>query len=224
LDFLVYDQPWYTASGDIDLIIRQKLQDFPAQELHALQVYFHGSGIECDFYEHHDLNINGVLPVDFDRIWADAGRIHYKEYTAYVMAPEDMLISVCINSCRKRFFRLKSLCDIAETTRKYAHMDWDKFIHKSRAYDCHPIVYTALSVADKTLGCGLPQGLLRKLDIGFARQKIIDLSIAFILRKPALFSYPTAGPELLGRRMNWALILPYMNYRGYQIWRKLTKI
>jgi len=83
------------------------------------------SGIECDLPGHHDVDMNGVLPVRFDRIWEAARAVDFHGQEAFVMAPEDLLLSLCINSCRKRYFRLKHLFDIAETVHRL-DLDWNR--------------------------------------------------------------------------------------------------
>jgi len=204
LDVLVYERPYLTVSKDIDIILSKKVE-VP-----------HFPGIEYDFYHHHDTDINGALPVDFDRIWRDSLPIIYREHPARVMCPEDMLISLCINSCRKRFFRLKSLMDIRETSLRLP-INWDKLMFNAKAYDCLPIVYTAMRVTERTLGFSVP-----KIKLGI-RKPLIDLMINVLMRRP-LSSYPFSGPNVMGRQINFASILPYMNYRGYQIWRKAQEI
>jgi len=224
LEQLVYDQPWFTTAQDIDLILRRRLEEISPEELHDIQHTMHNSGIEYDFYSHHDLNINGALPVDFDLIWDDAHPATLYEQQVYLMAPEDLLISVCINSCRKRFFRLKSLCDIAETVRKFSNLDWGRLAEKAGLYDCSPIIYTALQVTDQTVGCPVPDGAMNMLKVNRIRKRLIDRMIRVLAENAALASYPFSGVTLAGRQLNIAIILPYLNYRGYQIWRKLREI
>ncbi|MCK4727229.1 MAG: nucleotidyltransferase family protein, partial [Anaerolineales bacterium] len=204
LEQLVYDQPWFTVTQDIDLILRRRLEDISPEELHDIQSTMHNSGIEYDFYSHHDLNINGALPVDFDRIWGDAHTTTLYEQQVYLMTPEDLLISVCINSCRKRFFRLKSLCDIAETVRKFPTLDWEQLAEKAASYDCTPIIYTALQVTDCTLGCPVPDGVVRMLKVNPARKWLLDRTIKLPAEYVALASYPFSGVTLSGRQINLA--------------------
>jgi len=224
LEQLVYDHPWFTVTQDIDLILKRRLDEISSKELHDIQHTMHNSGIEYDFYSHHDLNINGALPVDFDHIWSDAYPATLYDQQVYLMTPEDLLISVCINSCRKRFFRLKSLCDIAETVRKFPTLDWERLAEKAELYDCSPIIYTALQVTDRTLGCPVPDGAVSMLKVNRARKWLLDRTIKLLAEYVALASYPFSGVTLAGRQLNLAIILPYMNYRGYQVWRKLREI
>ena len=98
--------------------------------------------------------------------------IDFMGYAVYVMSPEDMLLTTCINSCRKRFFRLKSLCDIAESINKYRCLNWEKLIRDARAYQCNNIVYTALLITKMTLGSDVPQRVLKELSDRVLRDKI----------------------------------------------------
>jgi hypothetical protein len=77
LSHLVYEQPWYTISQDIDLIIRARVEDLAEADhreiLELLDGYNHErhafkEHIEYDFYEHHDVTMNNVLAVDWERI------------------------------------------------------------------------------------------------------------------------------------------------------------
>ena len=196
LELLVYREPWVTTSKDADLLLR------PGRRLAAdereVRRSLYRSGIECDVGRHHDLDMNGVLPVRYDRIWAAARRVDYHGQEAFVMSNEDLLISLCVNSCRKRFFRLKHLFDIAETTRRL-DLDWDRVALRAREDRCEAIVSTALHVAAETLGCPVPDLKVPRL------QRVL---IARWLRRGSLASQPPA----------W---LPYASYRPEQALRSL---
>lgn len=196
LELLVYREPWVTTSKDADLLLR------PGRRLSAdereVRRSLYRSGIECDVSRHHDLDMNGVLPVRYDRIWAAARRVEYHGQEAFVMANEDLLISLCVNSCRKRFFRLKHLFDIAESTRRL-DLDWDRLAARAREDRCEAIVSTALHVTAETLGCPVPELKVPRLQ---------RLLIARWLRRGTLASQPPA----------W---LPYASYRPEQALRSL---
>jgi len=220
LDALVYDNPWYTTPQDIDLVIRTHRAELSDGAQQEVVQFFHGSGIEFDYFEHHDVVMNGVLPVDFHRIWADASRIEFQGQAAWVMSPEDLLISLCINSCRKRFFRLKSLCDIAETAGKYSdRLNWPGLIRKARAYGCTGIVFAALWVTQMTVGCRLPDALLDGLNLNPIRARIIRVLSQSMC--PAAFSSLHSGRRVLGRRIDVSLLLAYATYGWPQVWRKM---
>jgi hypothetical protein len=220
LDILVYDQPYYTVMADADLVISARRKEITEKQFREFMAFFHRCGLEYDYFTHHDVTMNGVLPVDFQQIWDDAAKIKFKGQDVFVMAPEDMLLSLCINSCRKRFFRLKALCDIAETINKYPDLNWAKLTQRARAYDCHNIVYTALLVTKVTVGCVLPGGMFDALAINPIRAKAIH----HLCRRMPLSSYASLHSDrlLFDRNLDRSLLLSYATFTWYQVWRRIA--
>jgi len=225
LDTLVYDKPWYTIPHDIDLVLQVRQNELLELERAAIARYFSGSGIEFDYYEHHDVVMNGALRVDFRRVWGDARQIDFRGQAVWVMSPEDMLLAACINSCRKRFFRLKSLCDIAEIIERVSEIDWGIFGEKARAYDSQSIVYAALLATNLTVGSTLPETVLPTLGVSAARKRVLNKVITLILKRRSFADlYPFSGRTILGRQVTLPLLLTYATYNGYQIGRKMGEI
>jgi hypothetical protein len=219
LDVLVYDHSWYTISKDVDFILRAKRDEITDKDEAEIRALRRGLPSESGYFRHHDVDMNGTLPINFQRIWDDATKIKFRGRDVFVMSPEDMLISVCINSCRNRFFRLKSLCDIAEIINKYNGMKWEELTSKAREYDCNNIVYTALLVTKMTLGCELPEEVLDNLTVNLARAAIIRYLSQHMSWSSLSSLY--SGRKVFGRRVSLSLLLPYAAYRWYQVWRKL---
>ncbi|HEX9923857.1 MAG TPA: nucleotidyltransferase family protein [Anaerolineae bacterium] len=220
LDILVYDQPWYTSFNDVDLVVKAGKDDLPDQEYAEIRKMCRRFPVECDFLTHHDVTINGTLPVNFQRIWDDAAIINYRGHDVFVMSPEDLLIAVCINSCRKRFFRLKALCDIATILNKYDDLNWEILVNKAHEYDCRTIIFTALLVTELTVGCKIPLGVLDDLSAGPLKTFIIR----YLSRRMSWSSLSTlySGKKIVGRRISPSLILPCLTYRWYQLGRKIN--
>ena len=122
----------YTVSRDVDLIIRAHYQQLREELLMELDEMNSGFPLEYDFYSHHDIDMNGALPIDWDRIWADAIPVRHAGRNFYIMSPEDALITACINACRKRYFNLKALCAIDALLRDGAAFRWDELFEKSQ--------------------------------------------------------------------------------------------
>ncbi len=218
LDLLIYDPHPYTISRDVDLVIRRRKEDIPGEILKGIAELQRHLPLEYDFFRHHDLDLNGVLLIDFQGIWEEATKIQFRGQPVFVMTPEDLLIMACINSCRKRYFNLKSLCDIAGIISAYPEMNWDELIRKAKTYRCENIVYAGLFVAGLTVGCELPVYALDRLLNSSIRATIIRY-----LGQRMSFSSPTSlysGAKFLGRRLNLSLLLPYASYRWDQVWRK----
>jgi hypothetical protein len=234
LDLLVYDHPWYTVAGDADLVLRPRQDSVPPNVMAEIQQFFAGWPIEWEFYEHHDVTMNGQLPVDFDRIWRDAVSVPFEGHELLLMSTEDMLLSLCINSARKRFFRLRSLVDIAETVSRCHELDWPTLVEKARAYQCSHFAFTALFVTQTALECTLPEGVLDQLAPASTRTSLLKRMIPTLMRRQSLDSLSSyTGWELFGRKMGPSLLLPYasepwrrigLRIRGaYRAWRMGTQ-
>jgi hypothetical protein len=234
LNFDIYDLPWYTTSEDVDLILKVKTEEVDKRELSEITEFLEALNrahkalvehIEYDYFEHHDVTMNRVLPVRGERIWRDAQQVNFRGQNVWIMSLEDTFIATCINSCRKRYFRLKSLCDIAEILRNSPQLNWEAVKAKAQEYDCHNIVYTALLVTQMTLGCELPSGTLAKLKVHPIRRWIIRRLAIHLRHRGSLLSLTSHSKTgLLGRKISAPLMLTYASYRWYQIGRKLQEI
>src|SRR5262249_27724377 len=112
LDAAVYAQPWYVRSDDVDMIVDRPWADFAPADHRALNQFLDGKHIELDFMRPHDLDMNEVLHIDYARVWLDARPVELACGRVYLMSREDMLLTACINLCRKRYVQLKGMVGI----------------------------------------------------------------------------------------------------------------
>ncbi len=222
LGILVYDQPWYTISKDMDLVLSVKKEELSPKQVQDIDTFFHQQTIEYDYFEHHDMSMNGLIPIKFEEIWRRASRITIQEQDAFVLSPEDMLLSICINSCRKRYVNLKSLLDIVETIDRYPAFDWAEFCRSCNLYECANIVYAALLVARSTIGGNIPSSAFAALCSNRVRSATISLCVRILLRITSL--RPSSSKTLFNRSIDLSLLLPYATYRPGQIRQKIKWI
>lgn len=234
LEHSVYEQPWYVWSFDVDLVFRRRRDLFQDQEYAEVAAFFEkvnrsirpfDQNIEYEFFVHHDLWLNGILPINFERVWRNATSVAVGEHTVYIPSPEDTLLFACVNACRKRYFYLKALCDIAEIITKYPALDWETFTHNAREYRCSLIAYAAMRLTQQTLGASVPAAVLAQLDIGVPRQRLIEFLISVLIQRGALASLSRErGAEIFGRKLGWSLLLTYATYRRDQLIPKMGEI
>ncbi len=222
---VVYAFPWLTVSEDIDLVLDVRRSEIDEATHRLFERRLHGSGIEFDYFEHHDVTLNGVLPVDFQRIWAEARPLALDGETVYVMRPEDLVLSLCINSCRKRYLRVKSLFDIAETLLHYRPaLEWQVLAERAKRYRCNNIVYTALLTVQRTVGGEIAAAMLDALHVPRGRALLIRGLLGTLLRTLSLGSVPPRPQipprELFGRQVELSLLLVYATYSPWQAWAK----
>jgi hypothetical protein len=126
--------------------------------------------LEVDNRLHHDVVWNGVIPVDFRRIWTDA-RVHQVEGTSvYVPEINDLIAITAVNIFRKPFLRLRNVLEIHELIRSEKNLDWDALAKKVRSYQCGSLVYSALYATRAVLGSDLRDEDLKSLKPGGFRK------------------------------------------------------
>jgi hypothetical protein len=231
---VVYDQPWYTVSGDVDLVIGTPQGRVSAGDRAQIDHFFkqynddaarHRVSFEYDYGVHHDFTMNDVVAVDSNLVWDEAHKVHCGDFEVRVMRPEDMLIAACINSCRKRYFRLKSMCDIATILEKYPQLDWELLADRARDWSCRGIVYTAVQVTRAVLGCSLPAGSLESLKVSPLRAALIRFLMKTMLKQGSIKSLSERSSAGLGeRKLSWGLLLTYASYTRRQVSQKLGQL
>jgi hypothetical protein len=216
---------WYVVH-DVDLVIRARREDLTEAERRDIcDLFAPLDGFEYDFFEHHDVTMNRVLPVDFEAIWQEALPVKHQGERVLVMRGEDMLLAAAINACRKRFFRLRSLFDVATLLESYLDLDWAWLVARARRFGCCPLLYTALLVTQQTLGGAINGEMLNRLSLHPLRAATLRHFVAGLLpRLSFATTYPLSGNGLFGRPGTLSLLLTYASYSPGQVWKKLGEI
>lgn len=213
LTLLVYREPWVATSHDVDLVLRPgPTWEKGKGEEKKVRKSLYTNGIECDLEQHHDVTMNGVLPVDFPRIWREARPVRFRGQEAWLPSPEDLLLSLCINACRKRYFRLKGLFDLAETVARLRDLDWERVAALAREGHAEGMVHAALVATRETVGCGLPPEVLGGLGVSPAKARLLERLIAEFVRRGSLV-------DRTGERL--AMLLTYASFRPAEAWRSV---
>jgi putative nucleotidyltransferase-like protein len=233
LDLAVYREPWMTVSRDLDLAVRPQPGRDPGEAGRQVRLRLYRSGIECDLTGHHDVSMSGVLPVPWERIWAEARPVAPAVGGAHdggrpaprIPAPADLVLSLAVNACRRRYFHLKALLDLAETVRAFPDLDWREVGERARAWRSTAIAWTALAAACATLGCELPPSALDGLGVPAPRRRLLAGLLAALLRAGSIAHGRLVGGgargRLLGRSLEGSLLLVYAGLGPGQLARSL---
>lgn len=221
LDLLVYDEPWVVTSRDIDLSLRPTGPGWEKGKGREKEVRWalYSHGVECDLEGHHDITLNGVLPLDFGRIWRDARPLSFRGQAAWVTSPEDLLVSLGVNACRKHFFRLKSLFDLAETLRRGGPFDPVRLAAIVREGRCGAVVAAALLAARELLGADLPVEILPALGVSRPRAGLLRRLVGAFRRWG---SFAGRSPRLVGEALVVASLGPaeLLRFSVYSVTRR----
>ncbi len=225
LDVVLYEEAWFTVSQDLDLVLDADWDSFDgATQKRILEMNVARPLIDVHCHRHADLVMNGLLPLDFGRIIATARRCQVQGHPALLMRTEDELLCACIQSFRKRYFRLKSIVEVAELIERFGEganhpLDWDAFLDRAVQEGCGGIVYAALVAAHVTHGCVLPEHLHERLRVG-AVSKLLVHSLTRRLSctsLEALYVDRFVRGKMLGR----GLLLPYASIGLRKLGRSL---
>ena len=220
LDVRLYGDPWLTVSQDLDLVVLSQWEDLPED---ARQWVRDGNAstplidVQCE--SHADLVMNGLLPLDFKSMVGRAAPREVQGHRAMLMCPEDELLCACIQSFRKRYFRLKSLCELAEFVKQHPALDWAFFARNARKERCAGIAYVALLAASLSLDCQLPGDLRRLLKVSRPRAA----ALRFLIHRVSFSSLADLYVDrwVRGKQLGRSLMLPYASLGLGKAWRSL---
>jgi putative nucleotidyltransferase-like protein len=177
----VYSNLALRQFSDVDLLVHER--DYrSAQRLlmtHGYQLTkdfdFESSLVQDTRRVAVDLH-RGIVPhqfhcsLDFERLWTYRQPVSLIGTTISTLAPEDLLMVLCMQvsrdtwgalfkPCERRYDSLLKFCDIAELLQVSPGMDWDRVLADTRRFGAQRMLLFGLRVASELLGTTLPQVL-----------------------------------------------------------------
>lgn len=125
--------------------------------------------------------------IDLERLWdrAEPARIAGQE--AWVLAPEDLLLHLCMHASYHHHFRvrLRHLADVASTVERYAPaMRWRSLLARAREWGVERFVYTTLSLACELLRAPVPANVLASFAHDAEDEELVRVAGDFLLAAP----------------------------------------
>jgi hypothetical protein len=183
LTYLVYPAPELRTMGDLDLLVPLEQLDRASEALHvvgfrtwpgAVPDHHHhlppllapGGQFALELH-HHVLPEANPYALDIHAICARAQRRQLGSVEARVLAPEDMLLHVCVHLAwghRYQWFPLRTLVDVlALTTSSRPALDWDRFLAVVEQTRTGGAVYWTLRLTHVWLQAPVPDFVLNRL-------------------------------------------------------------
>jgi len=204
----VYPEPLLRPMDDFDILVRQV-------ELAAAEQALRGAGYESSRTEsipevcavEHSLPTllqrgtcpielhwtiarpSARIPVDLDGLWNRAHPIAVAAEPAYVLAPEDALLHICLHAAVLHLFDqgLRPLLDIAALLDRYGTtMDWAAVESRARAWKVERAVYLLLDLTRREAGAEVPDSVLGHLQPAGVPAAVIDAARAQLFEMPFL--------------------------------------
>ena len=132
-----------------------------------------------------------AFQIDVEGLWERALPAVLAGVDTLILAPEDLLLHLCLHTCRHATgmigsalnFRLRSFCDMAEAIRHDGHrIDWGALVRRALQWRVSPYVYLPLQLARDLLDAAVPGPVLAELKpdgfdtrlLGWARAELLQ--------------------------------------------------
>jgi len=105
---------------------------------------------------------NFMFQLDRPNFWKHRVPLAMANTTVQGLAPEDLLIVLCVHGSKHVWEELKWVCDVAELLRSHRHLDWERIYLNASAWRCRRLVSMGLSLAHRLLDAPLPGAVLAR--------------------------------------------------------------
>jgi hypothetical protein len=167
LDILLREADVHKAR---DLLIKQGYQGQTAIELNSHWEHHMARGdvhleLQWRMPSHWQIMSNrSAFPYDAERVWQNLREVTLADTPVSHLSREDLLLLLCLHGNRHGWERLSWICDVAETARVHADMDWQRLMLYADEIGSQRIVLLGLTLAHILLDAPLPDAIQQKID------------------------------------------------------------
>lgn len=79
------------------------------------------------------------------------------------LAPEELLLILCVHGSKHVWEELKWVCDVAELVRSHQDIDWERVLVLAREWRCRRMLFLGLSLAHRLFDIALPEILKQQI-------------------------------------------------------------
>jgi hypothetical protein len=97
------------------------------------------------------------VPLDVERFWEKTEWTSFEGRAVPVLAPEDLLLTLCVHGAKHCWDQLNWVCDIAELMRTRKEMDWPRVMEEAHAVGCERMLLLGLVLAQDFMAADLPE-------------------------------------------------------------------
>ena len=101
--------------------------------------------------------------LDRPEFWHRRTNVLLANKTVSGLAPEDLLILLCVHGSKHAWGELKWVCDVAELLGRQSRLDWDLILASASEWRCRRLLLMGLSLANHLLAAPVPKTVLAKL-------------------------------------------------------------
>ena len=104
-----------------------------------------------------------TFPLDPEPLWDRAKPISWGSTAILNLAPEDLLLFLCVHGTKHCWERVAWICDVAELLRVHQDLAWDVVMAQADALGSRRMLLLGLFLAGKWLGAPLPEAIWQRV-------------------------------------------------------------
>lgn len=97
---------------------------------------------------------------DEESFWRRARAVELEFGTVTAIAPEDLLLFICVHAAKHGWVQLGSICDVAETIRARPAIDLMAMLDEATTLGSRRIFLTGIYLAHELVGAPIPEGIV----------------------------------------------------------------
>jgi hypothetical protein len=111
--------------------------------------------------ELHQVITSGTFffPLHAGRMWARVEEVSLDNRRFRGLAPEELLLVLCVHGAKHHWSRLGWICDIAELLRAHPRLEWQRVLGQARRLGGTRMLLLGLRLAHELLGADLPAAI-----------------------------------------------------------------
>lgn len=120
--------------------------------------------------------------LDAESLWARSRPAAFEGQSARLLAPEDLLLSLCVHGSKHLWERLSWVCDIAQLARRAQALDWEALLARARATGSTRLLLLGLNLASDLLDAELPPPVRAEIEADEAVGRLTRRVLSTIFR------------------------------------------
>jgi hypothetical protein len=169
-----------------------------------------GRGFIVELHWRADPDVR-VPELDDARWWQSLPSATISGRRVATLAPEELLLVLCLHGTKHRWSSLGWLVDVAEMIRAHPRLDWDRLLAAAQRHRCVRRVNLGLSLARTVLDAPLPAGVVALPGDDGIESRIVD----------AFFATREASPSMARELADNVRLQDTAAQRAGYLWRVL---
>ena len=154
-----------------------------------------------------------AAPLAGEQMWQRLQTIRIGDAETQSLAPEDLLLALCVHGSKHFWERLAWVCDIAELIAAQTALDWAKVLERAGAGGHERMLFLGLRLAQELLEARLPADLRERVWADRATARLAARATAGIFRAPARPTGMLSGMRFqLRARRRWRDKARYLSF------------